>query len=171
MIPLLGDLLTGGGAAELTAAVLLLLGGAVFLICALVLALIDLREHRLPNRIIYPWALFTLALLPLLGLLLGDGSAVLRAVAAGLTWALVFLGIRLVHPPSLGMGDVKLVLILGVYTGFLGWPVLGAAVVLSCLSGGLVSAALLITRRATRHTAIPFGPFLLLGTGLALLLS
>lgn len=171
MIPLLGDLLTGGGAAELTAAVLLLLGGAVFLICAPVLALIDLREHRLPNRIIYPWALFTLALVPLLGLLLGDGSAVLRAVAAGLTWALVFLGIRLVHPPSLGMGDVKLVLVLGVYAGFLGWPVLGAAVVLSCLSGGLVSAALLITRRADRRTAIPFGPFLLLGTGLALLLS
>nr|WP_281069700.1 A24 family peptidase [Nesterenkonia lacusekhoensis] len=141
------------------------------MICALVLALIDLREHRLPNRIIYPWALFTLALLPLLGLLLGDGSAVLRAVAAGLTWALVFLGIRLVHPPSLGMGDVKLVLVLGVYAGFLGWSAVGAAVVLSCLSGGLVSAVLLVTRRASRHTAIPFGPFLLLGTGLALLLS
>lgn len=171
MIPLLGDLLTGGGAAELTAAVLLLLGGAAFLACAPVLALIDLREHRLPNRIIYPWALFTLGLLPLLGLLLGDGAAVLRAVAAGLIWALIFLGIRLLHPPSLGMGDVKLVLILGIYAGFLGWSAVGAAVVLSCLSGGLVSAALLITGRATRHTAIPFGPFLLLGTGLALLLS
>ncbi len=171
MIPLLGELLGAGGAAELSAALLLLAGGAVFLLCSVRLALTDLREHRLPNRIVYPWAGASLLILLLTGLLLGEGGAVLRALAAGLLWGSVFLGIRLLHPPSLGMGDVKLVFVLGLYTGFLGWEVLGAAVVLSFVAGGLVSLGLLLTRRASRSTRVPFGPFLLLGTGLALLLS
>lgn len=171
MISLIGELLTGGGAAESAAALLLLAGGAAFLICSAALALIDLREHRLPNRIVYPWAGATLGILLLAGLLLGDGAAVLRALAAGLLWALAFLAVRIIHPPAIGMGDVKLVLVLGMYAGFPAWGVLGAAVVLSFLTGGLVSLALLATRRADRSTRIPFGPFLLLGTGLALLLS
>lgn len=168
---LFGELLTGDGTAELVAALLLMGGGVAFTVCALVLGLIDLREHRLPNRIVYPWAGVTAAILLLTSFVLGDGAAAVRALAAAFGWSLAFLGIRLIHPPSIGMGDVKLVFVLGLYAGFLGWETFGAAVVLSFLLGGLVSVGLVVSRRATRSTRIPFGPFLLLGTGLALIMS
>lgn len=168
---LFSRLLTGDGTAELVAALLLMGGGVAFTVCTVALGLIDLREHRLPNRIVYPWAGMALGVLLLAGFLLGEAAGVLRALAAAFGWALVFLGIRLIHPPSIGMGDVKLVFVLGLYAGFLGWETFGAAVVLSFLLGGLVSVGLLVSRRATRSTRIPFGPFLLLGTSLALILS
>lgn len=171
MIPLIGELLTSSSPGQMVAGVLLLGGGAVFAVCAVALSLIDLEEHRLPNRIVYPWAGITAILLVLITFLLGDGPGLGRAMASGLLWGLGFLLIKLIHPPSLGMGDVKLVVVLGLYAGFLGWETLAAAVVLSFLLGGLTSVALLVTGRAQRNTRVPFGPFLILGTALALIFS
>lgn len=171
MIPFIGELLTSGEALDLVAASLLLVGGAVFALCGVALGFVDLKEHRLPNRILYPWGAITLGVLVLVALVLGDAVGILRAVTASAVWGAAFLTVRLIHPPAIGMGDVKLVLVLGLYTGFLGWDTVLAAVVLSFLLGGLVSLMLLLGRRADRRSRIPFGPFLLLGTACALMLS
>ena len=69
------------------------------------------------------------------------------------------------------MGDAKLAVVLGMYTGFLGWGVFAVALVLSFVLGGLVSIWLLITKRAATTRRIAFGPFLIMGTGLALAFS
>lgn len=171
MISLIGELLTSGSAAQLVAGLLLLCGGAAFAVCGIALAFVDIQQHRLPNRIIYPWAGFTLILLVLITFLIGDPVSLGRALAAGLGWAALFLLIRLIHPPSIGMGDVKLSAVLGMYTGFLGWEVLLVGVVLSFLMGGLVSLWLILTKRASSTSRIAFGPFLILGASAALVFS
>lgn len=171
MISLIGQLLTSGSAAQIVAGVLLLAGGAAFALCGTALAFIDINQHRLPNRIVYPWTGFTFGLLVLVTFLLTDVGALGRAVAAGLAWGLLFLLVRLIHPPSVGMGDVKLAVVLGMYTGFLGWEVFAGGVVLSFLLGGLVSVWLLLSRRAVSTSRIAFGPFLILGAALVLVFS
>lgn len=171
MIPLILDLLIDASLAQAMAGVLLLIGGAAFAICGLALSLIDLREHRLPNRIIYPWTGFTLALLVLVSLLLQDILGLARGLAAGLAWGIGFLLIRVISRTWLGMGDMKLAVVLGLYSGYLGWEVLASAVVLTFLLGGLLSLGLLITRRASAGTHIPFGPFMVVGTAIALIIG
>lgn len=169
MIPFIGDLITSGSVVQLIAGLLLLLGGVVFAVCAVALSFIDLTEHRLPNRILYPWAAVTAGILLVVALLLGDLPGLLRGLGAALLWGLLFLAARLLHPPSIGMGDVKLAGVLGLYTGFLGWVTVVAAVLLSFILAGAVAIVLLLSRRADRRTRIPFGPFLILGTALALI--
>ncbi|NDK31025.1 prepilin peptidase [Nesterenkonia sp. Hz 6-5] len=171
MMSYIGELLSSGAAAPVVAGLLLLFGGVVFGVCGTALAFIDVQQHRLPNRIVYPWAGFTAGLLVLVTFLLGDITGLGRALAAGALWGMLFFGVRMIHPPSIGMGDVKLAVVLGLYTGFLGWEVVATGVALSFLLGGLVSIWLLMTRRATSSSRIAFGPFLILGAAAALVLS
>lgn len=171
MIPFIGELLTSGSAAAILAGVLLLFGGAVYAVCGTALAFIDTREHRLPNRIIYPWAGITFGVLILVSFLLTDPHGLGRAVAAGLGWGLLFLVVRLIHPPSIGMGDAKLAVVLGMYAGFPGWDTFAVAVAASFLLGGAVSVMLLVAGRAESTSRIAFGPFLILGTAVALSFS
>ncbi|MDR8018850.1 A24 family peptidase [Nesterenkonia aerolata] len=169
MIGLLGEMFSSGGAA-VVGAVVLLLGLVGSAVCAAALAVVDLREHRLPNRIVYPWTLASVLLLLVVAASGDEIGSWVRALLAGVVWSSCFLVVKLIHPPSIGMGDVKLVLGLGLWTGFLGWGAVLAAVMLSFLLGGVVSVMLVLTRRAGRRTRIPFGPFLLVGSGLVLVL-
>jgi leader peptidase (prepilin peptidase)/N-methyltransferase len=61
---------------------------------------------------------------------------------------------------ALGFGDVKLAFLLGVFTGYLGWGQVVLAGLGSFILGGLVALVLVVTRRASRKDAIPFGPFM-----------
>ncbi|ADP79726.1 prepilin peptidase [Pseudofrankia inefficax] len=147
-----------------------------------VLAFVDARVHRLPDVIVlssYP----VLAALLVLGAVVdrltwgfwGDGNwaigAQLTGAAVGAAVPLLFFGLLHLIPRSgLGLGDVKLSGLLG---AALGWTdeiyrVL-LAVILGIFSAGLWAAFLLVTRRARRTDAIPYGPHLLLGAFLALL--
>ncbi|WP_246126272.1 prepilin peptidase [Nesterenkonia populi] len=170
MIEQIGDLLSSGGADSAAGGVLIALCG-LFAVCAVRLSVIDLREHRLPNRIIYPWTAATLALLAAAAVLTGDAVALLRAIMGAVLWSAGFLSVRLIHSPALGMGDVKLAAVLGLHAGLPGWSTLILAVTATFLIGGLVALVLLAAGRAGRGSRIPFGPFMLGGTGLALLLG
>ena len=132
------------------------------------LAVVDLRHRRLPNRVVLP------AIVAGAGLLLvaaaGEGGwlALLRAaVGAGLLFA-GYLTLALISPRGLGMGDVKLAALLGLYLGWLGW----AAVVVGAVAGFLVQAvlalALLAGGRIGLRGELPFGPAMLAGAGLAI---
>jgi leader peptidase (prepilin peptidase)/N-methyltransferase len=80
----------------------------------------------------------------------------------------VYLSLALVSPGGLGMGDVKLAALLGLYLGWLGW----AAVVLGALAGfvvqALVALVLLAIRRIGLRGELPFGPAMLAGAALAI---
>ncbi len=130
---------------------------------SIALALIDLDTHRLPNRIVLPVYVVGGVLLGAGGLLLDDGGALIRA-AIGLAslWTLYFL-VAMVYPGGMGFGDVKLAGVLGLYLGFLGWPELIVGAFGAFLLGGLYGIGLLVARRASRSSGIPFGPWMLAG--------
>jgi leader peptidase (prepilin peptidase)/N-methyltransferase len=69
----------------------------------------------------------------------------------------------------MGGGDVKLAGVLGLFLGWLGWPELGVGAIGGFLLGGLFGVILLLTGRARRGTAVPFGPWLLAGAWLGIL--
>jgi leader peptidase (prepilin peptidase)/N-methyltransferase len=133
------------------------------------LSAIDLEHFLLPNRIVYPLALATLALLTLAAV--GDGAwdALGRAVLGGVA-GMVTLGVlHLASPRSMGFGDVKLAFVLGLALGWLGWGELVLGLFCGFLAGALVGVALIALRRRGRKDHLPFGPFLAFGTLFALL--
>ena len=135
---------------------------AFFIVTLCVLATIDVAERRLPNRIVLPSAA---AVLVAQTVLVPDRTLewALSAVGASLV---LFLP-HLVNPAGLGMGDVKLGLLLG--------AALGSAVLPALFIGLLAAAAyalvlLAVQGLAARRQTIPLGPFLAFGGIAALLL-
>jgi leader peptidase (prepilin peptidase)/N-methyltransferase len=136
---------------------------------SVVLALIDLDVRRLPNTIVLPSYVVGAVLLTLQAILSGDYSGLIRA---GIGMAALFgfyLLLALAYPRGMGFGDVKLAGLLGLYLGWLGWGDLVVGAFAAFLLGGLFSVGLMIFRKAGRKTAIPFGPWMLLGAWIAIL--
>lgn len=168
MLGVLAGYLSGGvgGAA---AALLLCLALVWFGVLAVRLAAADIRTRRLPNALILPSY-------PAVGLLLGGASLAageLERLGGALMGAAAlwggFFALRLLNPAGLGFGDVKLAGLLGLYLGFLGAGQLLAGVVATFVSGGLWGVGLILSRRGTGASTVPFGPFLLLGAAVAML--
>lgn len=171
---------------------LLLAACVYFAVMAARLTVIDVRHHLLPNRIVFPsYAIAGVLLLgaaiavTLAGGVAGnlstgaagsapDGGAsflgvpALGIVAGGaVLWAFYFI-LRLVYPPGMGFGDVKLAGVLGLYLGYLGWAHVFAGTFAAFLFGGLWSLGVLAARRGTLKSSIPFGPFMLAGAAAAM---
>jgi len=126
-----------------------------------VLAAIDIDRHLLPNRIVLPAAAIVLA-----AQLVFFPEHWLVVLGASFGAAALFAGARLFYPAGLGMGDVKLALLLGAVLGTAVLP----ALTLGTFAAG-VFGLVLIARggAAARKTAIPFGPFLGFGAIVVLL--
>lgn len=133
------------------------------------LALIDLDTHRLPNAIVLPSYLVVGALFVLACLLGADWAALLRAAIGGAILYVFYFVLRLIRPAGMGGGDVKLAGVVGMCLAWLGWTQLIVGAFAAFLLGGVFSLALLLTRRAGRRTAIPFGPWILAGAWVGIL--
>ncbi|MFE1454681.1 prepilin peptidase [Streptomyces sp. NPDC058735] len=135
------------------------------------LTVVDFRVRRLPDPLTLPFAAAALALLGLTALVpehAGEWTtAVLGSLALGGGYFVLFL----VNPAGMGFGDVKLALGAGAVLGWYGWPTVMLGTFAGFLLGALYGAALVLTRRANRKTAIPFGPFLITGALLGLLVG
>ena len=138
---------------------------------AVVLGAVDLASHRLPDRVTYPAVVVSALALAVDAAVSGTWWPLLRAVAAAAATFLVAAGASALGPDALGFGDVKLLGLLGLVLGWFGWGMLLTGVFLGLLTGAAMSLLLLVTRRAGWRTAIPFGPPLLVGAVLALLLG
>jgi leader peptidase (prepilin peptidase) / N-methyltransferase len=136
---------------------------ACFAVVLVVLAAIDLERRIIPNRIVVP-----AAMLILIAQIALSPDRALEWTAAALGAALFLFLPLLVYPNGMGMGDVKLALLLGVG---LGWAIVPALVV--GLLAAFVVAVVVLARGglAARKTALPFGPFLALGALVALFLG
>ena len=127
------------------------------------LALIDLRCLRLPDRLV--GLLLAVAGVPLAVLLPARiGPALLAAALVGGA----YLAIALLPRGGLGLGDVKLAAVLAVILGFASWPAVIVGLVAPHLINGPIALALLLTGRADRRRPLPFGPALLAGALVAL---
>ena len=133
------------------------------------LVITDLEHRLIPNRILYPGTGITAVLLTVGALLEGTpgrlGGAVMAAVLC-----LVGMGILAAAARgAMGMGDVKLSALLGLVCGYQGVPTAFLGILWGFVIGGVAALALLVLRRAHRHTQIPFAPALVAGAWLSLL--
>lgn len=133
------------------------------------LAVIDLREHRLPN-----W--LTLPAYPVAGALLGlaaisdeDTERPWRALAGMLILIGFYDLIAKINPAGMGYGDVKFSGVLGLYLGWVGWDALVLGTLAAFAAGALVGLVLLLTRQVRLSSAIAFGPFMLAGAVVGIL--
>ena len=131
---------------------------------AVALALIDVDVHRLPDAIVLPSYVVAAVLLGGAGIADGDLAAVVRAAAGGAALFGLYLVLALVHPGGMGLGDVKLAGVLGMYLGYLGWAELAVGGFAGFVLGGVVGGAITVARGRGRKARIPFGPFMLAGT-------
>lgn len=136
---------------------------------SVVLAVIDLDVRRLPDAIVLPSYGVGIVLLGLVDLLRGDAVAAGTA-AAGAGASVVFYGLLwLAKPGGMGLGDVKLAGVLGLFLGNLGIEPLLVGATAAFVLGGVFGVALILLRRAGRRTAVPFGPWMLAGAWVGIL--
>ena len=137
---------------------------AIFFVSILIpIAFIDARHLIIPN------------VLSLTGLILGVGIVSIIAyqdkdldylkmrlvgfVIGGLViWLIGFIGSALMRKKAMGMGDVKLMAIIGLYLG--AFPELPMVIALSAFSGAIIGTLLIVTGKKSRQSPIPYGPFI-----------
>ncbi|MFF9569821.1 prepilin peptidase [Streptomyces sp. NPDC014685] len=147
---------------------------AVWLLLApvgVLLATIDRRVHRLPDLLTLPAAGAVTVLLGVAALLPEHGGSWLSGLLGGAALGGFYLLLFLINPNGMGFGDVKLALSLGVALGWYGWAVLFAGGFAGFLLGAVYGFGLMVLRRAGRKTGIPFGPFMITGALLGILLG
>jgi len=142
---------------------LVLLAYLWFVAASIALTAIDIEVRRLPDRIVLTSFAVVVLLLASAAAFSGDLGAILRALGGGAALFAGFLLLALVTRGGMGFGDVKLAALIGVATGWIGWPALLTGVFAAFLLGGLFGIALLLARRAGRRSATPFGPWMIAG--------
>jgi leader peptidase (prepilin peptidase)/N-methyltransferase len=158
-------------AAPLVAALLELVAFLWLAGASVALAIIDVEHHRLPDAIVLPSYAIGLVLLGASSALSGEWDALLRGVVGMAALFVFYLALALVKPGAMGLGDVKLAGVLGLWLGWLGWGELVVGAFAAFLLGGLFSIVLLATRRAQRTGGIPFGPWMLAGAWVGVLVG
>ena len=125
------------------------------------LALIDFREHRLPNPLTYAAIATSVLLVSIAGGV--TGSWVQLALAISLGVVTLGVGYLMAKVNGIGMGDVKYLVATNILLGwFSPWLIL-PMLAIGFTTASLVSLSLILLRKANLKTAIPMGPFLILG--------
>ncbi|TDE09438.1 prepilin peptidase [Jiangella asiatica] len=135
------------------------------------MAYVDLREHLLPDWLTYSALAAGAALLTVAAVATQEWGAYGRAWAGAAACLAFYLFLALLRPADLGLGDVKLAAVVGLLLGWAGWSTLVLGVFLGFLVGGVIGIVLMTAGRAGRRTSLPFGPPMLIGALLAVLLT
>ena len=134
--------------------------GLVFVATLAAITLTDLELRLIPNKILLVSAVAGVAL----AAGLDPSSLPERAIAAAAAGGLLF-AVALAYPRGMGMGDVKLAAVMGLYLGRSVAP----ALLIGFAAGSIFGLALIARHgAAARKQAVPFGPFLALGGVIAL---
>ena len=129
------------------------------------LALIDLDVRRLPDVLTLPS--YPVGLVLLGAASTSDPGNLLRAVLGAAAMFALYFALCFAYPAGMGFGDVKLSGVLGLFTAWLGWDVWAAGLLLGFFLGGFFGIGLLLLGKGGRKTAVPFGPFMIIGALLA----
>ena len=144
------------------AAILVLESGLV------ALAQIDATHLTLPRSVVWPVVGLEAAIFTVAAIQEHDARRLLVASAAAVAWYVPFFLINLIAPSSLGYGDVRLVLALGLGLGWFGPGVVFVGFFSSNVLAIGVALAGLVRHRRTRSDPLPYGTYLAMGTVLAL---
>jgi leader peptidase (prepilin peptidase)/N-methyltransferase len=128
------------------------------------LAFVDARHRRLPDLLTLPSYPAALLLFGVAALFVPYGGRHLVYGLIGMVAVWLFFVVQaFLYPSGIGWGDVKLCGVVGLYLGWFGADALLAGIIGGYLLAALTGIALIITRRATRKSQIPFGPFMIAG--------
>ncbi len=129
--------------------------------CFLVIIFVfDLKHYIIPDRVIYPAIL--IAFFYRLLFYFRDWHYLLSGLGAALFFLIIVL---ITRGKGMGIGDIKLALFMGF---LLGYPNILIALFLAFLIGAIIGVALVLLKKKGMKSEVPFGPFLVLGTFLAL---
>jgi leader peptidase (prepilin peptidase)/N-methyltransferase len=146
------------------------LGVMAFYSCLfIIIFVVDLEQGLILNKVVYPAmavALLFALFLPQPWITQLKFYGIANFVVGGSTGFALLLLIAIISRGGMGWGDVKLAALIGLVTGF---PLVLLALLMGAIIGGLVAAALLITKKRGRKETIPFGPFLSLASLITLL--
>lgn len=134
------------------------------------LAMIDIDVKRLPDVIVLPSYAVVLVLLGGAALLGSDSGEPLRALLGAAGMFAFYFTVWFAYPKGMGYGDVKLSGVLGAYLGWVGWGAWAVGLFGGFLLGGLFGIGVLL-RGGGRKSKVPFGPFMLVGVLLAVLVG
>lgn len=159
------------GSLGVVAAVLLSIAYLWLGAVSIALIAIDLETHRLPNVLVLPGYAIALLGLGIPALMASDLERLaIAAAGAGILFG-VYLVLALAWPGGMGLGDVKLAGVLGAFLGFSGWAALAVGAFGAFLLGGILSVILLAAKLVTRKSGIPFGPWMIAGAWLGLVVG
>lgn len=133
-----------------------------FIIVLVVLAIIDFRRGVIPNNIVYPAVIVTLAID-----IFAPGRGILPSIVTGIVLA-GFLAVAGLLQRRMGMGDIKLAFLIGLMTGM---PSGFVALILGIFLGGIAAIALLLLKLKGRNDEMPYGPYLASGAIIAIVFS
>ncbi len=149
--------------ATLAGGILTFAAYAWFAAISIALTMIDLDTRRLPNTIVLPSLAVLAALLLATAIVTGDYAALLRAAIGGSALFAFYTLLGFIRPGAMGGGDIKLAAIVGLMLAWIGWGAFAVGAFAAFVLGGVIGIAIMLSRRGTRKTAIPFGPFMLIG--------
>jgi leader peptidase (prepilin peptidase) / N-methyltransferase len=136
------------------------------LLIALVLvpvSLVDLELRKIATRLVYPAALGAAVLLVVAAAVTGEWDSMLRAAAGGLGASAFFWLLWFIMPSGMGDGDARLMVLLGLGLGWLGWLELLYGIMAGFILGSIVGIFYGIYTKRYLKEQLPFGPWLGLG--------
>jgi leader peptidase (prepilin peptidase)/N-methyltransferase len=140
-------------------------------VMGVLLGAIDARHKLLPNRLVLPFLLGALALLGMASLISGAWLQLLWGLAGGAAMFAVYLVMALIKPGGMGMGDVKLAAVVGLYAGYLGLNAWLMVLVGAFALNAVTILILMLGRVLNRKSEIPFGPSMIAAALLVPLVS
>lgn len=125
---------------------------------------IDLRTRRLPREVTYVAIALGLPLLTVAALVDDEPRRIAMAVGGAALATAIMGPIHLAARGGLGDGDVRLAPLLGLYLGWQNPGIVPLGLLLGFVAGAIAGVAVIVAAKGDRKTALPFGPFLALGT-------
>lgn len=135
------------------------------------LGAIDICCHRLPDVLVLPSYPIGAVLLGIAAIVDADGGAAVRALGGGVLLAAGYYAIAFLKPGGIGLGDVKLAGLLGLHLAWLDWSAVVVGTLVAFTAGALVAVGLLAAGRADRSSRMPFGPFMLAGAAIGIVIA
>ncbi len=132
----------------------------------------DVRARRIPDRVVVPAYVCGAALLVLASRLSGQWSPLARAGIASVLLCAFYLALGLFFPGQMGMGDVKLAGLVGLFLGWLGWgPVVIGTLVAFSMAALFVLTRRMASRPKAARSVVAMAPFMAAGALVAVLVS
>lgn len=142
----------------------------VLAVALIALSDIDVRTRRLPREVSYPAAVIGSTLLVTNSVARGHGDRAIDTLIGVAVFTLAMVVLHVIGRGALGDGDVRMAPLLGAFLGFWSPRLVLVALLLGSLSAAVTGLVVIAVRRSGRSTTLPFGPFLALGTVVAIAL-